>query len=470
MKKTAIILLALAVALGTASAASAHGHRWYIPRAHHACRTHYRRTVVRVDKTRRVRRHGHMVTIRVRRHGHVVKVRQVRCVRRTVKKPTTTTPVTTTATPIASHANIDPTFTQDSNDNLKVTWSYSADAGINPLPPGTLALSVQEPNAAGPSGGCTMNVDSAQTGGTCTVELPSYGRWNVTVSYAGSSSTVSPGTATDTETIEPLPTTVTKTWGTSTPTGNPTVAATVIGNSASVTVSDQNFEGASSVIVSDNLGDSCTATVSGSQATCQMTVTGTPSTFGIGYPGGTSTQSTQPVAPNGTQQVTTTWPQQSVLVSNPAVTVQSAQVEECGGYGSTPWYPNGSNVGCGPNPGGSQISGQWPNPATITENTQVEFINSAVGNLASDQTPAGYLTYTITGPAQPSMEYDQDYGSPNGSQDCSMVTNNPGLATGACAYKFDTPGEYTLTVSFTSQDSNYASVSDEDSETIDVQP
>lgn len=482
MKKLTTILLTLAVALccaGTASAKTTHHRNWYVPRAHHACRAHYRRHVVHIAKTRRVRRHGKLVTIRVRKHGHVVKIRQVRCVRvktTTVRVPVAPTPVPPTPTPtpspapVTTRAAIDPAYTQDPNDALKVTWTYSADGNGNPLPAGTLALSVQEPNAAGPSGGCTMNVDATTTGGTCTVELPTYGAWNITVTYAGSGTTVVPATSTDTEMIEPLPATIAKTWGSDSPSSAPSITATVIGSTADVSVSDQNFEGASTIAVSDQLGDDCTATVSDTTATCDMTVTGTPTRFQVAYPGGTTMQGTRLVAPNGTQQLTTTWPAQNVAVTSPSVTVQAATIDECGGYGSSPWYPTGSSVGCGPNPGGSEISGQWPNPATVTENTQVEFINSAIGNVAGDQTPAGYLTYTITGPADPSYEHDQDYGSPNGSEDCSMVTNDPGLATGACAYKFDTPGEYTLTVSFTSQDDNYASVSGQDSETIEVLP
>lgn len=190
--KTKTILVTLAATLAFAATAQA---KYYIPRHGARCKAHYVKRTVRIAK----RHHGKVV----RRHHKIVYVRQVRCVYVKPKTATTTKPPATLAAPSVVRADIDPSFTQDPADNLKVTWTYSASAAGS-LPDGTLSLTVQEPNKAGSSGGCTMNVGGAVTGGTCTQELPHYGSWNVTVSYNGASSTVAPASQTETEDIEPL--------------------------------------------------------------------------------------------------------------------------------------------------------------------------------------------------------------------------------------------------------------------------
>jgi hypothetical protein len=178
-------VIGFAVLTGSASAAQT---QHYFPKTGHACKAHYVRKQVKV---------------RERRHGKWVKVKRAECIAKP-KAKVKPKPITTAAAKPVVRATIDPSYTQDPSDNLKVTWTYSAADTSGDLPDGTLSLSVQEPNAAGSSGGCSMDVGANVTGGTCTQELPHYGSWNVTVSYVGASTTVAPATSTDTEDIEPL--------------------------------------------------------------------------------------------------------------------------------------------------------------------------------------------------------------------------------------------------------------------------
>lgn len=484
--KTRLTLILSFALLALPAAASAH-QRYYVPKHHQACKASFKREVVKI----RERRHGKLV----RRHHKVVIVRQVRCVYVAPKKttkPTTTLPPVSTGAPTQGfptvRAGIDPSFTQDANDNLRVTWDYSTSSSSGSLPDGTLSLAVSEPGKTGNSGGCSMNVGLQVTGGQCTVELSRYGNWSVTVSYAGSDAQVAPATSTDTEDIEPLPTTVSKTWGTDAPSNTPSVSATVIGSQAEVQVTDSNYEGATSLQVSDQNGDTCTATITGTQAACQMAVGATPSRFLIAYPGGSSTRSTQAVPPGGTRQVTTTWPAQSVPVTNPTVTVQQATVEECGGsitgINPSPWANNAGTCTAG-NPVA------WQNPVDIGTTGTVNLDAVAYGSLTNDQDPthgdgmvSGYLSYNVTGGTE-GTDYtatDNQGSSPDNTQDCSKVLTQqylggdpsdpanygPDGPFGSCGLHFLTPGTYTVTVSYTSEDANYASVPNEDSITINV--
>jgi hypothetical protein len=479
MKKT--ILLTIVASLALAATAAAKTPRYYVPRAHHACKVHYRRETVKI----RERKHGKLV----RRHHKIVKVRQTRCVYVAPRKTTKPTTAPTLAAPSVVRAGIDPSYTQDASDNLKVTWDYSASA-TGSLPDGTLSLIVQEPNKTGSSGGCTMNVGGTVTGGTCTQELPHYGAWNVTVAYNGASSTVAPASQTETEDIEPLPLpppappapiTLTKVWGTDAPSSRPTIAATVIGSTASIEVTDADYEGASSVLASDQNGDSCAATVSGQKATCQMSLgpNVTPSSFQVSYPGGSSTQATNAAG----ALVTTTWPAQTVAVANPSVTVQQATVEECGGsqQGGPIWTNPAGTCSFG-NPG------TWSNPVETTTGRQIQLDAVAFGSIASDRDPthgdgqvSGFLTYTVTGGIEGTDYTASDFqNGPDNSADCSEVTTQsfdagtgtygPDEPTGTCFFKFQTAGTYTVSVTYTTEDANYATVRNVDSETIDVLP
>lgn len=106
------------------------------------------------------------------------------------------------AVPVPVRAAIDPSFTQSSSDPLSVTFSYSAsDVGATSLPDGVLTLTIQQTGAAGATSTCTANVGGSVTGGSCTVELPSYGDWDLVVTYSGGSD-VSATSATETVDVE----------------------------------------------------------------------------------------------------------------------------------------------------------------------------------------------------------------------------------------------------------------------------
>lgn len=166
------------------------------------------------------------------RHGARValwlRVKPAKTVGTTAPTRTTTTPAATTTTTPATptppapvvpvvHATIDPTFTQDPADPLHVTWTYDAGASAgSTLPVGVLALSVTPATGGlGPVGGCQMNVGGAVSGETCTVELPQFGSYSVTVTYTGSGGSVGPATQTEIDTISPFTSSTTLACGAS---------------------------------------------------------------------------------------------------------------------------------------------------------------------------------------------------------------------------------------------------------------
>lgn len=215
----AAVILAALVAVPAASASAKSDASWsassnpslvrlsrralpsYFPKKRHVCRKGYA---------------GRYVKVKVRHHKK--KVRRFECIGKPVKPPAagvkprpvqppiTSPPSSNPTTPAGSvRASIDPSYTQDPANGLHVTWAYSASDTSGDLPTGTLTLTVQEPNTAGSSGSCSMDVGGSVTGGTCTQALPHYGDWNVTVSYVGNDPTVAPATQTETDDIEPLP-------------------------------------------------------------------------------------------------------------------------------------------------------------------------------------------------------------------------------------------------------------------------
>lgn len=390
-----LILVAL-LTLGLAGTASA---KTYIPKKGHACKAGYvQKTIVKRELKGK----------RSHRHWEKVKVREC------VSKPKTTTTTTALAAPTV-RASIDPSYTQNTADPLVVTWAYDAGVDNGTLPDGTLALTVYEAGQVASAGGCTIDVDSTTTGGDCTQLLPQYGTYNVTVTYTSSSSTVAPSTATDTETIEPLPVTNLYDWGTDSPTQDVAIQTTLIGQTATVTVTDPSFEGATSIGLTDSTGATCTADVTGTTATCTITDTSTPTSYVISYPGGTSTTSSQNVANNGVQQVTDEWLPDTYTVADPSVTIPAVTIghmalQQLVGIPGQP-LETGAPVGLDP---------------TVS------------GNLPSDPDPAGTLSYTITAanPADDSGWAEQSY-------------------DGGWAFWFWEPDTYTIKVTFTSADPNY---------------
>jgi hypothetical protein len=197
----AIATLALSIAwlvsgaTGAVAASKTTNHATYALHAKHC----------RADFVKRTERH--------RVHGR--EVRYVACVyvapKRTASGPSTTAPSTSGTNAAVSEIgsgratrrpSIDPAYVQDASNPLLVTWTYSAGVTDGTLPLGTLSLTVYQHNAVAASGGCTINVGGFVTGGTCALTLPAYGNYDVTVNYAGSSSSVASTSSTDTEDIE----------------------------------------------------------------------------------------------------------------------------------------------------------------------------------------------------------------------------------------------------------------------------
>lgn len=210
--RTRLLLFTAGVLLAFAATASA---SYYVPKAGQACRSGYRREVVRV----RERRHGKLV----RRDGRVVWVRQARCVLipPKVAAPTAPTAPSAPAPSVSYQAKVDPTFVQAATDPLAVTYSYSADAtatlngqvvdlaATNQLPAGVLDLySAQTPG--GPESlYCSVNVGGAVSSASCPIAYQQTGTFAVTTEYIPNAA--SAVTETDQETISPFATTTTLT-------------------------------------------------------------------------------------------------------------------------------------------------------------------------------------------------------------------------------------------------------------------
>lgn len=341
-------------------------------------------------------------------------------------------------------------YVQDSSDYLDVTYSAVASSSGATLPNGTLAFTSDGTLV------CTQAVGGSTSTATCQITYTQFGSHSIVVAYTDTSGD-SPGTTgVLTESIEPPAITIQDMWGTQLGTV-PTATVSVIGTTASVDVTDANWEGPTgSVTATDNLGDSCTLAIVSTAGTCQMTVTGTPTSFTIAYPGGTSTQSTQSVAPNGTQSVTTTWPAESVSIANPTVTVQSADVE---------WQAiTGSGIDWNPGTG----HGSLPGPSgTITMSPgQLHLVGQTNGNDASDPYPMGGLDFSVS----PNSGFTAVGGGVgvNSSSDCSYVNNYSNQADGSCNINFSASGTYVITLSYVEDDTNYASVTDVTTVTVDV--
>lgn len=278
----------------------------------------------------------------------------------TIITPTPVPSTTTTTTTIAVRANIDPNYTLPSTPQappLPVTFAYSATSGST-VPDGTLTFDIYVHGSETSVAGCAANVGGAITSATCTATIPAWGNYDLVTTYATNSPNVIPTAQTDTVDIQPpaLPAVAeTEAWGTSGVTASPAIAATV--NTAltadAVTLTDPNFEGATAVTLTDSNGNECGAIVAGTTASCTMPSSGTPSSFKIAYPGGTSQVLTETASPWGVsepQQVTISWPARTVTVSSPTVTIPTVThvtdtISFIDAYG--PWYDGAAPAPCG---------------------------------------------------------------------------------------------------------------------------
>ena len=444
-------ILIIAVVLVGFPAALAHAS--YVPAKSHACRSGY------VAKTVKVRKHE-------RKHGKLVwvKVRERVCVKKAAPKVVSTiTPVTVTpvVTPITTptltvpttsvRATIDPDWslavTTPQAPPIPVTFTFSASAGPDPLPDGELTLSIYVHASVSSAGGCEANVGGDTTSASCTVTLPAFGSYDLVTSYSSGVGNVAATGSTETVDVEPplpLDETIISTWGVTAPTNTYSLAATVIGSNANVTFTDSNYEGATAVTLTDQLGDTCNATVTGTTANCTMAVTGIPASFTVTYPGGVDGSTTQTISPWGIPQAQTIdyqWPSEVLLVSNPNVTVQHATVQWSGGF----VRDNGTVV--------TKWTGDPPNPLAITAGENVELNTVTIGSVASDLYPLGAIDY-VTTPDDGNWTASNDL---IGSADCSAAQNYSLEANADCYYTFtQSATQYTVTPTFLSADNAYA--------------
>lgn len=345
-----------------------------------------------------------------------------------------------------------PAYTQSATNYLDITYHATASSTSNGSPSSTQAGTVTFYNGTTPT--CSVSVGSASSDASCDITYTQFGNESLTIGYSdGQGDTTTTGA--QTFDIEPPPITVQSVWGTTAPTNHPTATVNQIGSSASVVLSDGNFEGATSVGITDNLGDTCTAGVGNAGANCTMTTTGTLTSLTLSYPGGTTTTGTQSVAPNGTQTVTTEWPaESSITVSGSAlqVSVQTATVAW------TNWAVQGGSSGTSnpPNPINTSVGDYVHLFASVTGNVAPDTSPCDVGVATANQAPCGSLAFTITqisGTASTPTQISEDAGS----SDCSGVQNFSGQAEGGCDIVFNGTGSWQVSVEYVSADTNYAS-------------
>jgi hypothetical protein len=434
MRKLATLTAAVLLTL-TGSALAANPPKSYVLPKHHRCRAHY---VKRVEKVKR------------REHGRTIKVKRTVCVYVAPKvvphvAPVVAGPSATVASPASPsftlRARLDPSFTQNPSHPLAVTYDYSASAqrltdGVSQaepdLPSGVLELYSDGLLA------CSMDVGGSTGEGECPVGYSSYGEHTVIVVYLSGEASGTSGD--ESERIEPPnPPAIQQVWG-----SGLKASMTIVKDSASVTLSAPSFEGAASVGLTDNLGDTCVAAVSGSQASCSMTVSGEPSGLTVSYPGGTTSSHTEAFAPGGERTVTEEWGPQSVPVT-PSVTAYRASVKWSG------WVigSSGSSKDHG--------TGAPPEPAHIEAGERLILDVSTTGDFPGDEAPLGNVAYSVEGPGS-FTAVNTIYGlNPEdpGSADCSAVHNYSGQAEAQCELTFSTAGTYSVSVRYVSEDENY---------------
>lgn len=187
-------------------------------------RTITRRVDVKVKKRERIREHGKWVHV-VR---EVVEYRTVTTCPLIVPATTTTTvpaPQTPPAPVLSVH--LDPSFTQDASNPLRVTYAYSASASINGVTQTLLPAGVLEMFSDG-SLACSTGVGGSATGGNCTVTYSTFGTHYVNTVY--DSGTNSSTTGNEAVTVSQ--------YSTTTSIGNASVTGgTIISNDYYATVS-----------------------------------------------------------------------------------------------------------------------------------------------------------------------------------------------------------------------------------------
>jgi hypothetical protein len=196
----ACLIAPAGVLVAQAGAVAKPSHATYaLGKAKH-CRAHF------VKKTERHKVKGKMV-------------RYIGCVYVAPKAATpTTVPGSTTGAPVSSmsthtgtsRAAIDPSYTQDPANPLKVTFSYSASETDGNLPNGVLSL-YWGPSTQSQTLACSINVGGATTGGQCTITFPAYGTEYVTTTYVSGTNSATQTDIEDIKNPNPVVTTTTTT-------------------------------------------------------------------------------------------------------------------------------------------------------------------------------------------------------------------------------------------------------------------
>jgi hypothetical protein len=443
-----------ALLLAAAAVPAIAAHASYRPKPGHPCKTGYQRDVKR-------------------KHRRKV----VECVwvgTKKTKKPSTgptgttgsSTPGSTaTPPPAVVHASTDPSYalavTAPQPPPIPVTFTYSAaDQSGGPLPAGELTLQIYVHASVSAAGGCEANVGGATTSASCTLTLPAWGSYDLITSYSSGVGNVAATGETDTLNIEPPalgPTTATSSW----PGDTPTLTAVVSGQTAQVALTDSQFGGVAHVGISDQLGESCEATVSGQAATCTLALTGQPTSFTVSYPGGQSIGE-QTVSPWGVpqqHQVTTTWEASMPTLAGKVTGTYTPPPS------ATVVWQGGAIINADNSSTDHWSTGPWPYlpaPITLTLGQSVELGAYAEGSLASDPIGAGSIAYTVS-PDDGSLTDEQ----PSASTNCAASADYVGDAFGECRFTPSEDGTYTFQTSYTSTDPNYLSVTGP-SITIDV--
>jgi len=434
-----------------ASAAAAPAEQYVLkhPRHEH-CKAHY------VKKVEQVKVRVHHKTVRVKETVCVYVAPKVNVITpppRPKAPPLVAaplTPITPPSTPapaipepaVTLRAHLDPSFVQSPSNPLAVTYSYSASAtqAGNGSPEPNLPAGVLNLYSEGLLK-CSINVGGSTTGGECPVTYSEYGVHTVVAEYL--SGTTNATTGNETERIEPPAATVQRTWSAG------AASMVITKDVAQVTLSAASFDGASAVGLADNLGDTCVATVSGSQATCAMTVSGEPSGLTVNYPGGTTTRHIEAFAPGGEREVTEEWPAESVPVI-PSVTVYHATISWSG------WTKGTS--------GKAEDSGRGspPEPVHLLVGERLILDLTTLGNYPGDEAPLGSGAFIVEGGAYTAENGWETDGGPDGewgSANCSAVHNYSGQAEARCVLTFTEAGTYAIHTAYDSSDPNYLGAS-----------
>jgi hypothetical protein len=344
---------------------------------------------------------------------------------------------------------------------IPVTFTYAAtDESGGSLPDGELTLQVYVHASVSDAGGCEANVGGTITSASCTLTVPAWGSYDLITSYSSGVGNIAATGETTTLDIEPpalAPTTTTSAW----PGDTPTLTAAVSNQSAQVSLTDGQWGGAAQVGITDQLDDSCEATVSGQTATCSLALTGQPTSFTIIYPGGQSVgeQTVSPWGVSQQQQVTTTWE-----TSTPRLTGSVSGAYTPPPFATVAWQ-GGSIINADGSSNYWWNTGPYPYlPAAIpiTLGQGVQLGAYAEGSLGSDPIGAGSIAFTAD-PDDGTLADEQ----PSASTNCTSSADAIGDAFGYCRFTPSADGTYTIQTSYTSTDPNYPSVTGP-SITVDV--